>query len=289
MSESILADFVGRFMVNTHPDADLEPGRVLMNQSQLLLVAEDDRMKIPLEDVFDVNVGTVPSEISDFFGHPVTLGFTYLGDRHVAVITAEPEEIQDFTGSLFKAILDRTTAWVKHPARIGGRVTDSSPETASLLLGTRRLKFADLDEPIEIDLEDVTHFERAQRSVRGQTRSILRVRHMEGGSSVTTETLVENERKMSLLGRYLRLEYRELMEEVRDMDLGDGEMELLVALYSGGDDTDLARMLGESTNTITMRLNDLTEKGLITDAGSDTALTPRGRLLVGQEIEAVNH
>lgn len=289
MSESILADFVGRFMVNTHPDADLEPGRVLMNQSQLLLVAEDDRMKIPIDDVFDVNIGTVPSEISDFFGHPVTIGFTYLGDRHVAVITADREEIQDFTGSLFKSILDGTTAWVKHPARIGGRVTDSSPETASLLLGDRQLRFVDLADPIELDLETVTHFERAQRSVRGQTRSILRVRHMEGGSSVTTETLVENERKMGLLGRYLRIEYRELMEEVRDLELKDGEMELLVALYSGGDDADLARMLGESTNTITMRLNDLTEKGLITEAGSNTTLTSRGRMLVGQEIEAVNH
>ena len=288
MTESILTDFVARFMVNTRPDAELQPGRVLMSRSQLVLVAEDDRMKVSLADVFDVNVGTVPAGVSDFFGHPVTVGFTYLGDRHVAVITADREEIDDFVGTLFKAILDGTTAWVKHPVRIGGRVTDVSPETATLTLGNRLLRFEDLPDPVEIDLEAVTHFERDTRSVRGETRSILRVRHMDDGSSITTETLVENERKMSLLGRYLRLEYHELMEEVRDLDIGDGEMELLVALYSGGDDANLARMLGESTNTITMRLNDLEEKGLIATAGTDTTLTPRGRMLVGDEIEAVN-
>lgn len=289
MTEGIYADFIGRIFVNTNPDPALEPGRVLMNRSQLVLVSEDDRTKIPLEDIFDINVGTVPAGIDDFFGHPLTIGFTFLGDRHVAVITTEREKIEDFTGSLFTAILNGTSAWIKHPTRVGGRVSDATPETASLELRDRALAFVDLDEPVVINLDSVTHYERAKRDVRGQTRSILRVRHNPEGTSLTTETLIEDVRKMNLLGRYIRIEYREVMEEVRELEVGEGEMELLVALYSGGNDADLSRLLGESANTVTMRLNDLEEKGLVTSAATDTTLTPRGRMLVGEEIESVNH
>jgi helix-turn-helix protein len=105
---------------------------------------------------------------------------------------------------------------------------------------------------------------------------------------VTTEITLESSRKMNVLGRFLRIEYSQLRDELRNIDLNDSEIEALVGLYSGGDDASLAGMLGIEANRVTMILNGLLEKGLLEQAESGMTLTPIGKLAVSSHLESIN-
>jgi helix-turn-helix protein len=100
----------------------------------------------------------------------------------------------------------------------------------------------------------------------------------------------DSSRKMSVLGRYLRLEYSELMNELRDVEITDDEKEILVALYSGagGEGISLANIVGEEPQKVTMLLNSLQEDELVVDSADGTQLTPKGQVVVSNHLEDVN-
>jgi helix-turn-helix protein len=188
-----------------------------------------------------------------------------------------------YTTVLFKAELNGTRAQVKHPARVGGRVTDSSFRSAKLKIEPGVVRFVG-GESVTVDLANVTYFQREER----ENGSILVVRHADAGQSVTSEFAIETDRKLNLLGRYLRLEYSELAQEVEDVSVSEEEMEALVAIYSGGRSGDLAGMLGLDSSRVTMLLNDLHDKGLVDEGEKGLSLTAQGQLLVSDRIEKVN-
>lgn len=92
---------------------------------------------------------------------------------------------------------------------------------------------------------------------------------------------------MNLLGRYIRLQYTHLKQELADVTLTSEEIEALVAIYSSGPNASLAAVLGVDASRVTMLLNDLIEKELVTD-DDGIALTSLGRAAVSEHIEDVN-
>jgi helix-turn-helix protein len=291
MSESVIADFVATF--NSESSARGEPikGRILLSQKRLVLATNDDnKVTIPLSSVFDIAVGNVPPELGDFFDATVTVAFERKGNRYVAAIEAGEEKIDKFSTVLFKAILNGADMTLKHPARLGGRVTDQEFVPAKLSLRPKRVQFTNSDTEISIALSTVTGFDRSTREIAGSQRPILEVRHMSGGQSAMTLVAPDSSRKMSVLGRYLRLEYSELMNELRDIEITDDEKEILVALYSGagGEGISLANIVGEEPQKVTMLLNSLQEDELVVDSADGTQLTPKGQVVVSNHLEDVN-
>jgi helix-turn-helix protein len=283
MSEKVIADFVARFTLDTFDSPEPVSGRIVLSQQRLVLATGDSKTTIPLSAIFDINVGQVPDELESFFQDTITIAYRDGDTRRVVVVEAGSEEVSRFKTVLFKAELNGTRAQVKHPARVGGRVTDSSFRSAKLKIEPGVVRFVG-GESVTVDLANVTYFQREER----ENGSILVVRHADAGQSVTSEFAIETDRKLNLLGRYLRLEYSELAQEVEDVSVSEEEMEALVAIYSGGRSGDLAGMLGLDSSRVTMLLNDLHDKGLVDEGEKGLSLTAQGQLLVSDRIEKVN-
>ncbi|NHN59165.1 MULTISPECIES: CheF family chemotaxis protein [Halorussus] len=283
MSEKVIADFVARFSLDSFDSPEPVKGRIVLSQKRLVLATDESKTTVPLAAIFDVNVGHVPGEMEAFFQDTITIAYREGDRRRTAVVEAGSEEVSRFKTVLFKAELNGTAARVKHPARVGGRVTDSSFRRAKLKIRPGAVRFAG-DDPVTVNLANVTYFQKEDRD----GGAVLVVRHADQGQSVTSEFALESDRKLNLLGRYLRLEYSELAKEVEDVTTSEDEMEALVAIYSGARSGDLAGTLGVDSSRVTMLLNDLREKGLVDEGQKGLSLTAQGQLLVSDRIETVN-
>ncbi len=291
MSESVIADFVGTFDSNVLKTANPVKGRILLSEKRLVLAVRDgDQLTIPLTSVFDVAVGQVPEELDGFFDSTVTVAFKKRNKQFVAAIEAPDDKITKFSKLLFKALLNGTDMTIKHPARVGGRVTDTEFQAAKLFLKPQQVEFKTPEETVRIKLAAVTEFDQMKREVRGTKRPFLHVHHMPQGDALLTQVTTDSSRKMSILGRYLRLEYTDLMAEIKDLTLAKDEKELLVAIYSGAgsEGMSLPQIIGKDPSEVTMLLNDLEADELVVDASDGTTLTPKGQVLVNRHLEDIN-
>jgi len=290
MSESVIADFVGGF--NSELTAGTQPvrGRVLLSEKRLVLAADarEDKLTIPLRHIFDVAVGHVPADLGDFFDSTVSVAFQRNDRRYVTAIEADDEKIEKFSTVLFKAILNGTDMTVKHPARVGGRVTDAEFVPAKLFPKPRAVRFERADDVFTVRLANVTAFERLDREIAGSTQQVLSVRHQRQGQAITSYAATTSGRKMNVLGRYLRLEYSEIQDELSDVVLSEDEKWVLVAIYSTGQGMPLADILDKDASEVTMLMNDLTADGLVEDAPEGPTLTPKGKILASRHLEDVN-
>jgi helix-turn-helix protein len=291
MSESVIADFVAQFDSSVSTRAEPASGRVLLSEKRLVLaVNENDRLTVPLSKIVDVAVGHVPDELEGFFESTITVAFELKRRRHKATIEADDETIEKFSTVLFKAILNGTETTIKHPARVGGRVTGAEFVPAKLFLEPRSVRFEGQGGPVEIDLTAVTQFTRSQREIGGTTRPVLELRHTPEGEAMLTMVAMNSGRKMSILGRYLRLEYTDLMNELKDVEISADEKEVLTAVYSGGGQkgVSLSEIVDTDPSKVTMLLNQLEGKDLIVDSPAGTKLTPKGQIVVNKYLDDIN-
>jgi len=288
MSESVIADFVASF--NSEVSSRPEPvkGRILLSEKRLVLAADEGKVTIPLSSVFDVAVGHVPKGLGEFFSSTVTVAFDRHGDRLVAAVEADDDKIEKFTTVLFKAILNGTDMTVKHPARVGGRVTGEEFAAAKLFLRPGTVRFTRQDGQVDVRLATVSGFDRLTREISGTDQAVLAVRHMPNGKAMTTLAATDSARKMSILGRYLRLEYSDLMSELEDVALSEEQIRTLVAIYSTGPAISLPAVLDMESSQVTMVLNDLQSDELVVDSEEGPQLTPKGRVVVSNHLEDVN-
>jgi helix-turn-helix protein len=291
MSESVIADFVAQFDSSVSARAEPASGRVLLSEKRLVLaVNENDRLTVPLSKVVDVAVGHVPDELEGFFESTLTVAFELKGRRHKATIEGDEETIEKFSTVLFKAVLNGTETTIKHPARVGGRVTDAEFVPAKLFLEPRSVRFEGQNGTVEIELSSVTQFTRSEREIGGSARPVLEFRHVLDGEAMLTMVAMSSSRKMSILGRYLRLEYTDLMNELKDVDISADEKEVLTAVYSGGGEegVSISEIVETDPSKVTMLLNQLQRKNLIVDSADGTKLTPKGQIVVNKHLEDVN-
>jgi helix-turn-helix protein len=291
MSESVIADFVAGFNASTVDRGEPKKGRVVLSQKRLVLATkatDGGKVTIPLSNIFDVAVGHVPEDLGDFFQSTVTIAYKQGEQRHVAAVEADDEKITKFSTVLFKALLNGTPMTVKHPARVGGRVTGEEFRPARLSLKPKAVALTTDGSSFEIDLSTVTDVEQTRREIKGASRQTLSIRHMNNGQATTSLLATDSNREMSLLGRYLRLEYSDIVEDLADVELTEDKTELLVAVYSTGDGVSLANVLDAEPSQVTMLLNDLEADGLITTGEGGTDLTPKGRIVVSDRLEDVN-
>ncbi|MFB6134332.1 MAG: CheF family chemotaxis protein, partial [Halanaeroarchaeum sp.] len=283
MTESVVADFTTQVVPDTADYEEPVRGRVIMSHTRVVIVTADSRRTIPISSIFDIAYGRAPTELSQFFEDTVSLAFHSEMGKRVALVEGASETVERFTELLFKAIVNGTRVQVNHPARVGGRITDGGFRPATVTLGSGTVNFAG-EETFEVEISTVSFFERRNRQVTGEERPVLSVRHVPQMETVTTEVAVDSDRKMNVLGRFLRTEYTQLQAELRDITLGEEETEALVGLYSGGDDASLASILGISSNRVTMLLNGLIEKGLVEEGSDGVALTNLGKLAVSSRL-----
>jgi len=290
-SESVLADFVATVDSDVLRTAEPVRGRVLLSQQRLVLaVSGDDTLTVPLSSVVDVGIGQVPEELGGFFNSTVTVAFETNGSQHVAVVEGDDGPISRFLLLLFRALLDGTKLQVRHPARVGGRVTDEPFGAATVSLKPRAVGLERGDETVDIKLDSVTRFRRTRRELASSLRPVVEVNHVSGSRAVVTQLASASARTLSVLGRYVRLEYAELVAELSAIDLSREKTELLVAVYSGAgqDGMSLAQLLDRSGAEVTAILSALERDELVLNGPDGPTLTPKGQVLVTQHFEEVN-
>ncbi|AFK18942.1 chemotaxis protein CheF [Haloferax mediterranei ATCC 33500] len=297
-NESIVVDFVANFVAGGNASFEPVKGRVLMSQRRLILATSKGKTNIPITSIFDIAVGQVPPEVEEFFDYTVMVGYITGRQRRTTVIGGDRETIEKFSLLLFRAALNGSRAQVTHPARIGGRVLDTPRQPSGLHLDYEAVTFPDDDgpltengEPFHIDLASVIFFEVLERTIDDETRLVLSVQHVKQGQTVTSEITLDSRRKMNILGRYLRLVYHWIKSEVRNVELTEQRLEVLVGLYSTGEmaaDVDFSELLGVEEEVLDAEVEELHEEGLIEDEELPTSLTPQGRFVVNEEIEDVN-
>jgi helix-turn-helix protein len=288
VSERVVADFVGRFYLTDLDRSEPMRGRVVLSPKRLVLAGEDRTVTIPLEGVFDVAVGHVPEEMRPFFQDTVTVAYNGTEGRRIAVVEADADTIDKFSTVLFKAHLTGREVVVEHPAKRGGRVVDSPARRARLSVEQGNLAFQAGDGSFEVDLATVTDFETEQRPIDGTDRAVLSVRHVPEATALVSVIALPSDRVRNLLGRYLRLEYSDIVEALDDVALSDEELQALLAIYSAGDGVDPFDVVTVDGAQTTLVLNRLRDKGLVADRADGTALTARGRVVVNRRLEDVN-
>ncbi|MGZ0746950.1 CheF family chemotaxis protein [Haloparvum sp. AD34] len=288
MEESVVADFTGRVHTRDVGENEPVPGRILLSQRRLVLASDSARTTIGLKQVFDVAVGTVPSDLRSFFSDTITVAYVDGNAKRTAVIEGEPEPMDRFQRILFKTLLEGVSVRVRSPAKVGGRVVDGDVQTAAVSLGDGEIGFLDCEDPFTVDLSTVMDFDRGEHTIDGAPRPTLSITHTPETGAVTSLVSVPSERTLGVLGRFIKLEYAEVMEDVRDLDLTDEELEILVSLYSAGGEASISTIVtGDATQT-SMVLETLRNGGLVADGETATALTPKGRMVVNTYLEKVN-
>lgn len=287
MTDDVVADFTTDVIPDTGAYDEPVRGRVLMNREQVVIVTADDRHAFAIDAVFDLAYGSAPDGMRRFFETTVTIAYESSSQKRVALIEGADDVVERFMNLLFKGVLNGTGVTTKHPARIGGRITDESFRPAKLFVAPTEVRFKS-DDPFSITISTVSGFERIERDVGDETKTLLSVRHAPKGSIVTTEIALASDRKMNVLGRFLRTEYSQLKEELIDITLSEAEIEVLVGLYSGATEGNLAGMLGIDASRVTYLLDELVEKGLLEEVDGGMELTSIGTLAVGEHLEDVN-
>ncbi|WP_284012684.1 CheF family chemotaxis protein [Halobaculum litoreum] len=287
MSESVVADFVGRFFA---PGVDGEPprGRIILSQRRLVLAADGYKETIPLSKVFDVTIGQVPPEMAGYFNDTVTVAYRKGEGRAVAAIEGKGTDIDRFATILFKVLLNGTKALARHPAKVGGRVVDADTRQTRLDVTQGALTFEGDGDAFTVDLANVVSVERAQRDLGNGSHPVVSFRHVEDGTAVTSEVGMTSGRLTNVLGRYVRLRYADVQAELEDLEPSEEEMEVLVAAYSAGPGVSLNKVVDIEPQRLTMLLNGLIDEDLLVDTDEGTQLTAKGRVVVGQRIESVN-
>ena len=288
MEESVVADFVGR--VHTSDLGSDEPvtGRVLLSQRRLVLATDAAKTTVPLSKVFDVVVGTVPGDLRSFFSDSVTLAYDQGGNRRTALVEGESDDMDRFTRLLFKTLLRGVTVTVRHPAKLGGRVTDASDHTASISLSPGAIGFDDCPDPFKVELSSVIDYERTDRTIAGTKRPALVFRHVPETQTVTSIATVPDKRILNVLGRYIKLEYDEVMEDVEAFDPTEEQLEILVSIYSAGGEANIAEVITGDVTQTEMVLDTLRDENLVVDGEAGAALTRKGQMIVTSYMESVN-
>ena len=288
MEESVVADFVGRVHAANLESDEPATGRVLLSQRRLVLATDDGKETVPLSRVFDVVVGSVPGELRSFFNDSVTIAYERDGARRSALVEGEPDDMDKFVRLLFKTLLRNVTVTVRHPAKVGGRVTDATDHRASVSVSPGEIRFGNCPEPFTVDLSAVIDYERTDRTVGGKKRPALVFEHVVDDRTVTSITTVPNERALNILGRYIKIEYDEAMEDLDSFDPTEEQLEILVSIYSAGGEANIADVVTGDVTQTSMILDTLREERLVADGDSGTTLTRKGQMVVSTYLESVN-
>jgi len=290
MAESVLADFVGTMTLETGDWESQTSGRVLLGRNQLAFArSADESVSVALSDVFDVSIGEAPPNFGPFAETPVTIAHTADDGRAVAVVAADAETVEEFGRRLCRTVLAETDVRVQHPARVGGRTTDADFRDGTLSVAGNTVAIRLPDERVEIDLEAITSFERTQRTVDGTREQVLILSHLNDGTAQTSVLTTTVTRPMSILGRYLRRIYDEVMASLETVSFSESKIEVLVTLYSTGEaGVDLSTVMDADPAEIDEIVERLLDDDLVEQTAAGPVLTSKGQVVANHYLERVN-
>ena len=191
---------------------------------------------------------------------------------------------QSFEPDVYRALLDGATPLVRHPAVVGGVVSDADWERARLGVGEDGLSAAlESGAFVRFDLDDVSGLEATERTVADRKRPVLEVAHTDDdGTSVETH-LGGDPRQMRFVEAWLR---KGTARSAANVELSSRDREVLMALYSGVSPFEISAFLGVEVDAVEetfTRLVDLEIVELVRTR-QEVSLNARGRNIASEAM-----
>ena len=280
--EHKVADARGRFaraVADGRPvnDASWTQGRIILSNRRLLLVGNGGKRTIPLSAIEGLDGRTDANQSLARVAGYVSVHY----ENDVFAVAAEDHE--SFRTDLFRAMLDQRVVMAKHPAVEGGVVTDATWEQARVKVEEDAIGIALRSGTfVEIDLDDVGRLATGERTVEGEEREVLEAEHTVGATSVETH-LTGSTRQVSALKSLLR---EGAERSTADIDLGESEREVLMALYSGVSPFEVPNFLGMDVDRVEAMYEELVELEVLEEVRirREVGLKSRGRNIASEAM-----
>lgn len=284
--ETKLADQRGKFaqvVRDGHkvPEVEWIPGRLLLSNRRLVLAGGEGKRTIPLQEVASI-------KSREDAANPLAAVSNYLSLQVEAdVMLVSPDEHASFEAALYTAALEGGTVAVKHPALEGGVVQETAWEKGRLSpdFGDGSVALATADgQFVAVDLDDVGKVEESEATVLDERRPLVEVEHAVDGTAV--ETHVSGSRQVvTILADLLRKHER---RHETDVELGEEEREVVMALYSGVSPFQIPEFVGLDVERVEEIYGDLVEAGVLTESRTrrEVRLKARGRHVARDAMDA---
>lgn len=264
-----------------------EPSRAQLRLDETTLAVEGPEITdtVGLDEVFDVRLGSPPQAASGAFSGPVlTVGFERDDQRAVLFVGGDEPTPERVSGLLFSRLLDGTEVAACHPASIGGRVTDNRFDIGELRVAPGKVGCTGIRRPLHADLGSIVNVTRGETELLGRREPAVTVQYVKHGVVVEVDLSLNPDRKLNLLGRYLRQEYGRTRQRVAGLDPSPAVLRTLVRLYthrgSAAPRTVLDR---EATDSETL-LGRLLGTDLVDLSDGELRLRPPGWILVAERV-----
>jgi helix-turn-helix protein len=238
-----------------------------------------------MEEIFDVRLGKPPQVAQNAFsGQVLIIGFERGGERVVLFVDDERTTLERLSGLLFRRLLNGTEVGVCHPVTIGGRVTDRQTNIGEIRLTPGRIGCTGIKNPLNIDLDTIVDVTHSEKELLGRQEASVELEYVKQGVVVGVELLLNPPRKLNLLGRYLRRNYKQLRQKANALNPPDKIIRVLIRLYAYNGCTDSRAILASESNKPKALLQTLLDNGLVELTDSNVQLKMLGWVLVAQEF-----
>jgi helix-turn-helix protein len=244
-------------------------------------LAEDAR----LDEIFDVRLGQPPQVAGKAFSAPVlTLGFERGGQRAVLFVDGEEDTLERVSALLFRRLLDGTQVAMSHPATVGGRVTDRGFDIGQLRVAPGKIGCTGIRDPLNIDLDSIVSVSRAEKELLGRQEPTVGFEYVKRGVVVGVDLSLNPPRKLNLLGRYLRREYRQTKRRANTIDPPAPVVRVLTRLYAQRGRTESQTVLATESTDPEALLQTLLDTELVELSDGEISLTTLGWVLVAERV-----
>ncbi|CCQ32994.1 che operon protein [Halorhabdus tiamatea SARL4B] len=258
-------------------DADWTQCRILLTTERVALVADEKRV-IPLSEIDNVGGRYDVNQNAAGVASYVTL---HIGDD--VVLLRAPEQ-DAFETDLYRAFLDNTIVYVKHPAVKGGVVQGAEWQRAKIKLTDEAVKLAVEDgQYVTIGRDDIGDVETDDRTVDGTERRVFEVEHTDSEDRSVETHLTGEGQQITILEAI----FEEGVERNRaNLDLSPTEQQIVMALHSGVSPFDVPEFVDEDVEDIEEIFDRLIELDVIETIRERTEveITSRGRQVASEEM-----
>lgn len=283
--EKIVADFMAKSAISLEKGErrkieDFEKSRIILSTKRLLVATPSDKLVVPLNKIFDVRKIDVPDDLKDMLEDSMKIAFVRDGSPNVVVIKSSGDKLAKFFYLLMKLLLGGNAVIYKHPAIKGGVVLNTRWKNGKLGIA----RGAILLDKSAIKLSTVRDIKKEMRTINSKKVEILNVRLMENGEAIVSYIHIPEKRVLNLLGRYVGLEFADILRKVEKAKLSKMEKQVLQAIYSGVSIEDLPAIFGLEAADVQRVVLGLEQKEMIKNG----KLTIYGEVAVSRYLEDVN-
>lgn len=265
------------------PSVSGEPSsaQVQLDSSSVRVTGPELTEAASLQEIFDVRLGQPPKAAGDAFsGTVLIIGFERGGQRVVLYVDGSVSTLEQFSGLLFRRLLDGTEVAVCHPVTLGGRVTEDPTNIGTLRVTPGKIGCTGINNPLNVDIESIVDVTRTETKLLGRREPSVRFQYVKHGVVVGVVLSLNPPRKLNLLGRYLRRSYSQLSKQAQTLDPPGPIIQTLMRLYAHGGRTDSRAILATESDNPEALLQTLLDNELVELVDGEVRLETLGWVLV---------